>query len=177
MDYENALRDNRDPTQGNGRIDIMGPIVDQFQLFENPENQYKNVTSYHDALTGNWEESLLSQAFFSRENIIIIQNAIKRMVYEGSNGRFIIAPQDETNLKIVMRSIFLQNARNLPENVTQQIVELNKKVYEYAVPNILSTATSYIKYKNDVSTLPVPEARPAFVSTKGDKQLELKPFL
>lgn len=177
MDYENALRENKNPNQGNGRIDIMGPIVDQFQLFENPQSQYKDVTSYQDALNGNWEDNSLSNAFFSRENIIIIQNGIKRMVYETSNGRFIIAPQDETALKIIMRSIFLQYAKNLPENITQQILQLNKYVYEYCVPNVISTATAYLKYKNDVSTLPVPEARPAFVSNKGDKQLELKPFL
>lgn len=177
MEYQEALKENRNNRQGNGRIDIMGPMTDQFQLFENPASQYKDTTSYHDALTGNWEENTLSTAFFSRENIIIIQNGIKRRVYELSNGRFIIAPQDETNLKIIMRSIFLQYARNLPENITEQIQKLNEYVYEYSVPNIMSTATAYLKYKNDVSTLPVPEARPVMVSSKGDKQLELKPFL
>ena len=33
-----------------------------------------------------------------------------------------------------------------------------------------------MKYKNDVSTLAVPQDRPAYVNTKGDNSLELKPF-
>lgn len=163
--------------EGNGRINILGKVKDQFQLFEHPDFSIEKTSSYDDALTGNWEDNLLSKAFFSKDNIIIIQNGIKRQVYDKSNGRYLIAPQDETNLKIIMRSIFLQNAKNLPYNYTEQIKELNELVYKYCVPNILSTAISYLKYKNDVSTLPVPEARPVNVSVKGDKILENKRFM
>ena len=59
-----------------------------------------------------------------------------------------------------MRSTFLQFSNNKPHNITEQIVELNKLVTEYAIPNVVNEADSYLKYKKDVSTLAVPHARP-----------------
>jgi len=158
----------------NGRVNIMGPALNQFQLFDHPTNNYKDITSYNDALNGNWQQSPLSKAFFSRQNIIILQNAIRALVYKSTNGIYNIAPQNETELKIIMRSIFLQNASHQPTHIKEQITELNDLVLEYAVPKIISEATAYIKYKNDVSTLAVPHDRPAYVNNKGDKQLELQ---
>lgn len=160
----------------NGRVNISGPIMNQFQLFDNPGVNLNDTTSYQGALTGNWNDNLLSKAFFSKDNIIIIQNGIRAGVNKMSNGRFNVAPQDETNLKIIMRSIFLQFAKNNHIPIPQQIKELNRLVLNYCIPNVHNEAEGYIKYKNDVSTLPVPQQRPAFVSNKGDKVLELKPW-
>lgn len=159
----------------NGRLDITGPPIDQFQLFLNPGTNYNENSSYNDALTGNWNDSVLSQAFFSSQNIQIIQNGIRALVFKLSNGRYNIAPQDDTNLKIIMRSIFLQYASNLPHHITEQIISLNQLVYDYAVPNILKEVEAYLKYKRDVSTLAEPMKRPAFSTNKGDKQLEQRP--
>jgi hypothetical protein len=159
----------------NGRVNILNPNTQfQFSLFKTNDNN--RTTSYNDALVGNWNDTLLSKAFFSSNNMTIIQNGIRAGVFKISNGRYSVAPQDETNLKIIMRSIFLQNARNDPNNITEQLSELNNLVLKYCIPNVFSEATSYIKYKNDVSTLAVPMKRPTFVSVKGDKQLELKPW-
>ena len=66
-------------------------------------------------------------AFFSAENIQIIQNAIKAGVYHGSKSQFVIGNQDEDTLKIIMRSTFLQYSSNNPVNITQQIQSLNDK--------------------------------------------------
>ena len=157
----------------NGRVNILGENTQfQFELFQNPNKPQ----SYEDAMTGNWKDSLLSKAYFSRENMQNIQNGIRAGVYHASKGRYSVGEQDETNLKIVMRSIFLQNAKNDTRPIPDQISELNGMVLEYCVKNVCSEATSYIKYKQDVSTLAVPEARPVHVSVKGDKQLELKPW-
>ena len=158
--------------EANGRINILGPNTPyQFSLFKNP-----GVTSYTNALTGNWTNSVLSKTFFSKANQVIVQNGIRAGVFKASNGRYNVGPQDETNLKIVMRSIFLQNAKNDPSDIQQQITMLNNLVYEYCIPKIFSEATSYIKYRNDVSTLAVPEARPIYSNIKGSRQLELKPW-
>ena len=157
----------------NGRVNILGPNTPyQFTLFKNPNGS--KSTSYNNALTGNWKSSPLSCAFFSKENIVILQNGIRAGVYKASKGRYTIGPQDETNLKIVMRSVFLQNARNEPTNIPQQITDLNNLVLDYCVKQVFSEAVSYIKYKNDVSTLAVPESRPVNTNVKGNKQLELK---
>jgi len=47
-------------------------------------------------------------------------------------------------------------------------------VLEYAIPQICGEAEGYIKYKNDVSTLPVPLNHG--VSTYSNNVLELKKF-
>jgi hypothetical protein len=173
MNYSTDINTNY---QNNGRIDIMGPNIDQFQLFDNPLTNSKQPSSYNDALNGNMETSTLSKAFFSKQNIQILQNGIRAGIFKTSNGQYNIAPQDETTLKIIMRSTYLQNSVNRPDHIKEQITQLNNIVYQYAIPKILGEIDAYIKYKKDVSSLAIPQDRPAFVSAKGDKQLELKPF-
>lgn len=160
----------------NGRVDIQGPNIDQFQLFQNPGVNYNDTTSYRGAMTGNWNDTLLSDTFFSVGNIRIIQNGIRAGVFKMSKGRYNVAPQDETNLKIIMRSIFLQYSKNINGDIPSQISDLNDKVLEYCVPEVHNEAISYLKYKQDVSTLPVPEARPTFISNKGEFSMEMKPW-
>ena len=108
----------------NGRIDIMGKTnLDVFTLYD--QMPIKETSSdFREALTGTTTQTHLSNAFFSKENIEIIQNAIKSGVYKMSNERFVIGNQNEDTLKIIMRSIFLQNAKH-GHNVTQEISELN----------------------------------------------------
>ena len=158
----------------NGRVNILEQhSQDVFSLYDKiPINQ--KITSYNDAMTGNFEQSNLSRAFFSAKNIIIIQNALMAGVHKASNGRFNIGYQNEDTLKIIMRSMFLQHSANLCNNITEQIIELNKIVVDYCVPQLCSEASAYIKYKNDVSTLAVPLNRP--ISTYNNNILELKNF-
>ena len=157
----------------NGRINIMGPNKDPLFGLYSEDNNNKS-TSYKNAMVGNLENTLLSNAFFSAENIQIIQNSIKAGVYHLSNGQHVIGNQDEDTLKIIMRSIFLQFSNNNPNNITQQITDLNKLVTEYCIPNINNEADAYLKYKKDVSTLAVPHARPK--STYHSNTLHFKGF-
>ena len=158
----------------NGRVNILDPINSSvFQLYDKIPIDEK-TTSYRNALTGNIESNNLSKTFFSVGNILILQHGLMAGVYKNSGGRFRIGYQNEDTLKIIMRSIFLQHASNLPTSITQQVEELNKLVLEYAIPQICSEAEGYIKYKNDVSTLPVPLSHG--VSTYSNNILELKKF-
>lgn len=158
----------------NGRVNIIGPNTgDIFSLYDRIPVQQK-TTQYRNALTGTWNDNLLSTAFFSSENIRIIQNAIKKGVYTASNGNFVISDQDEDTLKIIMRSIFLQNSRNNDSNIKKQIVDLNKQVVNYAVPQVYGEAEGYVRYKHDVSTLATPMERP--LSTYQNNELEFKKF-
>ena len=158
----------------NGRVNILEPINNSvFQLYDKiPIDE--TTTSYRNALTGNLESNQLSQTFFSAGNILILQHGLMAGVYKSSNGRFQIGYQSEDTLKIIMRSIFLQHASNLPTNITRQVEALNNLVLDYAIPQICSEAEGYIKFKNDVSTLPVPMQRG--VSTYSSNSLELKKF-
>lgn len=156
----------------NGRVNIKSPNTSAlFQMYDKiPANQ---CVTFRNATEGLWNETPLSQAFFSRENIQIIQNGIRAGVYHRSNGQYVIGPQDCDSLKIVMRSVFLQHAANQPFNIPQQIEELNKIVLNYCIQQVYSEAQGYMKYVDDVSTLVVPIAHPVQASNT-DRQLEFK---
>jgi lantibiotic modifying enzyme len=135
-----------------------------------PINQ---TSSFRDAMTGNWYDTSLSNAFFSSQNIKIIQNGIRAGVYKKSNNQYVIGEQNGDELKIVMRSVFLQYSKNLPTNISEQIAALNKTVLDYTISQVFGEAQGYMTYKKDASTLVVPIAHPILSSTF-DKQLELK---
>ena len=161
-------------TSSNGRVDILGPNTDlRFSMTDRiPINE---ASSFRDAMTGNWNNTALSDAFFSAKNIKMIQNGIRAGVYKKSNGNYIIGEQSYDELKIVMRSIFLQNSKNLAINIPQQIEDLNTIVLKYTIHQVYGEADGYMKYKIDASTLVVPLAMP-ILSYSNDKQLELKPW-
>jgi hypothetical protein len=158
----------------NGRVDIKSPNTSTlFQMYDKiPANQ---CVTFRNATEGLWTSDSLSNAFFSEQNIQIIQNGIRAGVYHRSNGQYVIGPQDCDSLKIVMRSVFLQNSANQPNNITQQIEQLNKIVLQYCIQQVYSEAQGYVKYINDASTLVVPISHPV-MADDNDRQLELKPW-
>jgi hypothetical protein len=156
----------------NGRVDIKSPDTSNlFAMFDKiPANQ---CVTFRNPTEGLWDETYLSKAFFSQENIQMLQNGIRSGVYERSNGQYLIAPQDCDSLKIIMRSIYLQYSANQPFNVTQQIEELNKIVLNYCIQQVYGEAQGYLKYIDDASTLVVPIAHPVMANNT-DRTLELK---
>ena len=85
--------------------------------------------------------------FVKWKNIVILQNAIRKGVYDKSNEQYIIGPQNYDELKIIMRSIYLEHANNLPYDIKNQITQLNKLVVKFCVEQIYKAAIGYIKYK------------------------------
>jgi hypothetical protein len=155
----------------NGRININVPnTTNLFAMKDKIPNQSR-CGGFRDALTGSWEDTLLSRAFFSEANMQALQNGIRAGVYNSSSGQYIIGEQSSDELKIIMRSIFLQNSKNLPSNITQQITALNDDVLEYAVRQVYREAEGYMKYQRDVSTMHVPIALPVTSSIKGRQLL------
>ena len=158
----------------NGRVDIKSPNTSSlFQMYDKiPANQ---CVTFRNPTEGLWNDTNLSQAFFSQQNIQMLQNGIRAGVYERSNGQYVIAPQDCDSLKIVMRSVYLQHAANQPNNIPQQVIELNKIVLNYCIQQVYSEAQGYMKYLYDVSTLAVPIAHPV-MANNNDRELVLKPW-
>ncbi len=153
----------------NGRVDILNrtqppDISKLFSIYDKiPANQ---CTTFRDPTIGQWNETELSKAYFSKENIQIIQNGIRAGVYKKSNGQYIIGPQDCDALKVVMRSIFLSNSVNLPYDIPGQISKLNDMVLDYCIKHVFSEAQGYMKYIQDVSTLAVPISAPIMASQR-----------
>jgi hypothetical protein len=156
----------------NGRVDIKTPNTSAlFQMYDKiPANQ---CVTFRNATEGLWSPTPLSQAFFSQQNIQALQNGIRAGVYNMSNGQYVIGPQDCDSLKIIMRSVFLQNSANQPNNYKAQITQLNKIVLDYCIQQVYSEAQGYMKYIDDASTLVVPIAPPV-MTNDNDRQLEFK---
>ena len=156
----------------NGRVDIKTPNTSTlFEMYDKiPANQ---CVTFRNPTEGLWTDTNLSQTYFSQENIQIIQNGIRAGVYKKSNSQYVIGPQDCDSLKIVMRSVYLQHAANQPNNITQQVIELNKIVLNYCIQQVYSEAQGYMKYIDDASTLVVPIAHP-IMANNTDRELEFK---
>jgi hypothetical protein len=152
----------------------MGPnISTKFSMMDRiPVN---TNTNYLNSLAGNLERSRLSDTFFSQKNIQIIQNGIRKGVYDKSRQQITIDKQPEDQIVTVMRSMYLQHSKNLETNIPQQIEELNKYVLNYCINNVYNEAVAYIKYKQDISTMHVPMTAPIY-SNKTNKTLEQKPW-
>jgi hypothetical protein len=159
----------------NGRVNLKAPPNTSalFQMYDKiPANQ---CVTLRNPTEGLWNETPLSSAFFSRENIQIIQNGIRAGVFRRSKEQYVIGEQDCDELSQVMRSVFLQHAVNQPTHLTEQIEQLNQMVMDYCIQQIYSEAQGYMKYMDDVSSLVVPLSHPVQASGK-DRVIESKPW-
>ena len=127
-----------------------------FHLFQDlGQNQNNDFTN--NSLTNIIENNEVSTYFFMRNNITKIQNEIKKEVSRASNGKFNIGDQDEVSLQIIMRSIYLQHSKNLPTNIDKQVNDLNQKVLDYCIPNIMTNIKQHIGYIEHINA-PIPVA-------------------
>jgi hypothetical protein len=156
----------------NGRVDIKTPSTsDLFKMYDKiPANQ---CVTFRNPTEGLWNDTTLSIAFFSQQNIQMLQNGIRAGVFNKSNGQYTIGQQDCDSLKIIMRSVYLQYAANQMNNISEQVTELNHIVLNYCVQQVYGEAQGYMKYINDASTLVVPIAHPVMADNT-DRQLFLK---
>ena len=166
----------------NGRVNLTatpsatGASVPDSAGFSYPKQT--EVSFSGDMLRGNWEHTSLSDAFFTRRNALVLQAAIKREVYRMSGPKqYQIDDQDVDELKMIMRAMYLQYAKNNPHNIEGQIEELNKLVIDWAAPRIMSEIDSYQYYLQDISHLPVPLQHPTNLSSAGSKSLPFKPLM
>ena len=156
----------------NGKVNIMGPnIATQFSMMDRiPIN---TNTNYQNVLVGTFERSQLSEKYFSKNNIDLIQNSIRKGVYDKSNQRILIDKQPEDQIVLVMRSMYLQYSKNLDINISKQIEELNNHVLNYCITSVYNEAVAYLKYKEDASSMHKPMQHPIY-SNKTNKTLEQK---
>lgn len=163
-------------SQQNGRVNLEGKETLNFPGYTHEKKAEAGFEA--DMLRGNWETTSVSQAFFSPSNVGTIQNAIRRYVYEKSQPKgYVIDDQSADELKIIMRAIYYQYAKNLPFNVSQQVSELNEMVVNWSGPHILSAVDHYHYYLKDISHLPVPMAQPKNLSRAGSKSLPFNQFV
>jgi hypothetical protein len=145
-----------------------------FALFKEYHND--NSSFENEALKSNISSNQLTDVYFSHINIEALQEGIRYKVYVKSGGKHIIDRQSDIDLKIVMRSIYYEYSKNLPYDILGQVKDLNAKVIDYCVNNILSEINMYLRYRQDISSNPEPLARSLNVSSAGSKTLFMKDF-
>ena len=120
-----------------------------------------------------WQENDVSVLFFSSKNLAALQHGIRYGVYKASAGKHVVGNQDETVLRVIMRSIYLTHAVNLPYGVVDQVRDLNRRVLDYAISVVLTAVTAHERYAQDISK-PVEIMQYAQnVSSKGERSLRL----
>lgn len=109
-----------------------------------------NQVRLNEDLLGNVE-----QTFFSEDNVALINKQLILTVYRKTNQKFMICPQKEQDLIIVMRYVFIEYSKNLPYNIKEQITELNCRVISEILPTVMSNLDQKIGYYRDISVQPV----------------------
>jgi len=143
------------PDRYNGRINIIEPPSPDIRFKMQEKIAINNKSTEYREGPLDMESSMLSNAYFSAENIQIIQNGLRAGVYKMSDNKFIVAPQDIDTIKTIMQSIFQQYAE-FSDDIKKEIKCLNKLVLDYAIPNVYNEAIGYMNYLRDQSTIATP---------------------
>ena len=168
----------------NGRL-FLDPNqkVEKYDLYKDSSKEQKNV---QNSLNYNQEETPLSVIYFSKNNLDKIQQEIKLRVYQitkedndplyiksnNTNG-IQLGRQDDTQLQIIMRSIYLQFAKNMNSDINQQVHELNELVIKECIPTIITNIKQHLLYIKDIQQYPIPMDMSVNTSSKGDNTFSL----
>lgn len=109
----------------------------------------------------------VNTAFFSQENVDLLQERIRDTVRGMVNAN--IDRQSDVDLKIVMRSYYLQYAGDSVE-------QLNERVIAFSANRIAVEVEAYRYYRKDILDFPDPIQRPIETNVYGTRTGELKSF-
>lgn len=160
----------------NGRVKLINN--ERIEIYPMSVQTNKNSDFNEEAIKGIHQNNPLSSIFFSQVNIDAVQEAIRYQVYIKSCKKHIIGKQSETELKVIMRSVYLEHSKHRHRNydILPEVKRLNQIVLDFCIPRILQEINMYISYTNDIERLPEPMPRGEFASSKGTKVLEQKRF-
>ena len=157
----------------NGRI-FIDPFtkVKPYDLYtDSAKPQDTNVNIISNIVVPN----ALSRSYFSNDNVDNLQKQIINEVYRISQKT--ISRQSYQELQIIMKSMYLQYGRNIPTNIEEQVITLNKYVVDECVKIIIPNVLQYNKYIDDISS-PIPiMPRSQNVSNKGSKWGDLSSLI
>jgi hypothetical protein len=116
----------------------------------------------------------LNMQFFGQANIDRLQSQIQTLVRQMIGAD--IGRQSDSDLMLIMRSYYLQYARNDPNDVANELAELNDRVAQYSANHIAVEVEAYRYYRKDILDFPEPIARPIDTQIYGTRTGELKSF-
>lgn len=160
-------------------------------LYRDIETTQPNVKNYYwtgyEQTNNNWstEGSIqktmlksiytptpLGEIFFSPENIARLQKQIKKEIFIRSNGKYKMnIDQNETDLLVVMRAVYISDALNSPYKLIHQVKELNHRTIERIIPDMLSMIKQDQKYIEELDKPICPIPYPVNISRAGRNSL------
>jgi hypothetical protein len=117
----------------------------------NNSNELRNELIKNQVRISECEQGDLENYFFSDGNIDLINKQLIMDVFKKTNGEFKISPQKNEDLIIVMRYTFIEYAKHLPYDITNQIRELNCIVIGQIIPNVITQITQRKEYLRVIS--------------------------
>jgi hypothetical protein len=156
-------------------------------LYRDTESKQANVKNYYwtgyEQTQNNWATdgsiqktmlksiytpTPLGEIFFSPENIGRLQKQIKKEIFIRSNGKYKLdVDQNESDLLVVMRAVYISDAVNSPYRIVHQVKELNHRTIERIIPDMLSIIKQDQKYIDELDKPINPIPRPINVSRAG----------
>jgi hypothetical protein len=118
----------------------------------------------------------LNELFFSKGNIETIQKGVQEQVYRMSGNKYHVGPQDEQQIKIVMRSYYLMYSENNASQIKEELDSLNSRVIGYAAAKVYSEVDFHQFYLKDLQDFAPPIANPMNPHVYGTRTGELKSF-
>lgn len=168
-------------------FDSLVPIIQQNNINKNKDYKNNNVDAYYEkyqqnktvnydrarqATQGLFEKNDITKIFFSDENIKRIQRKIKEEIYIRTKGQYKLEEdQDEADLTIAMRAIYLDKAKNLLDQPVRQVKILNQQTVNYVVPDMITNIKQYFGYIKDINQPLQPMMRPMSVNKAGRRTL------
>lgn len=123
-------------------------------------------------LKGVYQPTPLGELFFSQENINRIQKIIKYEVFVRTNGKYKLeVEQNESDLLVVMRDIYITCGKNMPYQLVRQVKELNHRTVEKIIPDMISMIKQDDAYIRQLDKPIDPIPLPVCVNSKGRTSL------
>ena len=137
--------------------------------YSQSQNNWATENSIQKSLLkGVYESTPLGELFFSQENINRIQKMIKHNIFIRTNGKYKLEiDQNESDLLIVMRDIYITCAKNNPYKVIHQVKELNHKTIEKILPDMISMIKQDDEYIKQLDKPIDPIPLPICANSKG----------
>lgn len=172
--FSNAIDDDYD--RGNGirpidenNLSIRNLYLTPFLFLQEHRKNYNSMAPI--ALKGIQSESELSKLFFSDDNFKRLQKMIKKEVFIRTGGEFKLeVDQEQRDLFIAMRAVYLENARMLENQIVRQVKRLNQKVVSEVVPGIITNVKQYFGYLREINKNPTPFPRMGVSHNRGARK-------
>lgn len=173
--FKNKYEAHFDQGQGIPKIDDSGMSVQDivrtpFLFLQDHHRDYKSVVE--TTLKGVQSPNEMNKLFFSEENIKRIQKKIKLAVATKTNNKFRLdVDQNVDDLILVMRSVYMEYGRYLPNNIVRQVKQLNDQVVKTVLPDIITNIKQYYGYLRDINSPLKPMDRPVNINNAGRRTL------